>query len=106
MILPAGKGNAAIVLSSEDYNSKLKTALNNPVHSRLTVDLTTRIQRQTSSVIKKSDITEEVADPTHFSATKAAWTAKEQQERCAMETNSRLYFLSHIPAGEPSCGPV
>lgn len=54
-ILP---GDKDIVLSSKDYHNKKKTT--EWYHLQETVDLTTRTDRQTASLTKKSDIPEEV----------------------------------------------
>lgn len=60
-ILPFGKGIAAIVLSSKDYNNKIKSVLSDSVYRILTMELTIRIERQRAFLIKKSDIPGEVA---------------------------------------------
>jgi len=61
MILPANKGNATVILSSMDYKSKVRSLLNNPVYRRLTSDPTSKIEKQTTFLIKRSDFPEDVA---------------------------------------------
>jgi hypothetical protein len=60
-ILPTDKGNVAVVLLSEDYHNKIKTLLSDPEYTKLTMDPTSKTERQTTSLIKKSDIPEVVA---------------------------------------------
>jgi hypothetical protein len=41
-IHPADKGNATVILSSTDYNSKIRALLDDPVYKRLTFDPTSK----------------------------------------------------------------
>jgi hypothetical protein len=42
-VLPADKGNATIVLLNEDYHSKIRNMLSDPVYKKLTADTTNKI---------------------------------------------------------------
>jgi hypothetical protein len=54
------KGNTTAVLSSKDYHKKIKSILDDPMYKRLTFHPTIRIEKQTASLIMKSDIPEEI----------------------------------------------
>jgi hypothetical protein len=60
-ILPADKGNATVILSSTDYKSKVRYLLDDPVYKRLTSDPTSKIEKRTASLIKRSDLPEEIS---------------------------------------------
>jgi hypothetical protein len=60
-VLPADKGNATVVLLSEDYHSKIRIVLSDPVYKKLTADPTNRIERRTTALVKKSEIPEDDA---------------------------------------------
>jgi hypothetical protein len=58
-VLPADKGNATAVLPSEDYRSKIRKMFSDPIHRKLTADPTNKIERRTTALIKKSEISED-----------------------------------------------
>jgi hypothetical protein len=60
-VLPADKGNATVVLLSEDYCSKIRNIQSDPIYKKLTADPTNKTKRQTTALIKKSEILEEDA---------------------------------------------
>jgi hypothetical protein len=60
-ILPADKCKATVIISSTEYNRKLRALLDSPVYKRLTFDPTSKIEKQTASLIKRSDLSEETA---------------------------------------------
>jgi hypothetical protein len=49
------------VLLSEDYHSKIRNMLTDPVYKKLTADPTNRIERRTTALIKKSEFPEDDA---------------------------------------------
>jgi hypothetical protein len=59
-VLPAGKGNEAVVLYTSDYNRKVAALLGAPTFRRLPKDLTEDVERKTTLVLKKSSLPEEV----------------------------------------------
>jgi ribosomal protein S20 len=59
-ILPADKGNATVILSSTDYKSKIAALLDDHVYKKLSCDPTSKIEKQTASLIKGSDLPEEI----------------------------------------------
>jgi hypothetical protein len=58
-VLPADKGNATVILWSKDYDSKIRAILNHPLYTKLTADPTSKTERRTTALIKRSDIPEE-----------------------------------------------
>ena len=52
VILPADKGNAAVVMNSVDYDNKIKKLLSDPVFKTLARDPTQRIAKTTTKLIK------------------------------------------------------
>jgi hypothetical protein len=58
-VLIADKGNAMVVLLSEDYRSKISNIFSDPIYRKLTPDPTNKIVRRKTAIIKKSEITEE-----------------------------------------------
>jgi hypothetical protein len=46
------------VLLSEDYHSKVRNMLSDPVYKKLTADPTNKTERRTTALIKKSEIPE------------------------------------------------
>jgi hypothetical protein len=59
-VLPADKGNAAVVLSTEDYNRKIATLLEGNTYTKLKKDPTDSIERKTVLLLKKSQLGDEV----------------------------------------------
>jgi hypothetical protein len=59
-LLTADKGNAMVVLLSEDYRSKIRNIFSDPIYRKLTADPTNKIGRRKTVLIKKSEISEEV----------------------------------------------
>jgi len=52
-ILPADKGNATVILSSDDYEQKLTTLINEGNYSKLNKDPSEKIERQIYNLLKK-----------------------------------------------------
>jgi hypothetical protein len=59
-ILPSDKGNATVILSSTDYKSKIGSLLDDHVCKKLLCDPTSKIEKQTASLIKGSDLPKEI----------------------------------------------
>jgi hypothetical protein len=59
-ILPADKGNIAVVLGTSDYNKKITTLLQDKAYTKLRKDPTESIERKTVLLLKKSSFPEEV----------------------------------------------
>jgi hypothetical protein len=59
-VLPADKGNAAVVLGTSDYNKKIATLLQDKAYEKLKKDPTESIERKTVLLLKKSSFLEEV----------------------------------------------
>ncbi|XP_023723162.1 uncharacterized protein LOC111873027, partial [Cryptotermes secundus] len=59
-VLPADKGNAAVVLDTSDYNRKIAAVLEDKAYRKLKKDPTDAIERKTVLLLKKSPIAEEV----------------------------------------------
>jgi hypothetical protein len=57
VILLADEGNMTVVSLSEEYYNKIKVVFNDPVYMKLTMEPINRVERQTASLIKKSNIT-------------------------------------------------
>jgi len=49
------------VLLSEDYHSKIRNMLSDPVYKKLTADPTNKIESRTTALIKNSEIPEDDA---------------------------------------------
>jgi hypothetical protein len=58
-ILPADKGNATVILSSTVYKSKVRSLLDDHMYKKLLCDPTSKIEKETASLIKGSDLPEE-----------------------------------------------
>jgi hypothetical protein len=84
MILPADKGNATVILSSTDYNSKIRALLDELVHKRLTSDPTSK-NRKTDHFphqeVRPPRRDCEEGNPTHVNTTQAIQAAKNSQGR-------------------------
>jgi hypothetical protein len=65
-ILPVDEGNATVILSSTDYKKKVRSLVDDPVYKKLSYDPTSKIERRTASLIKRSDLPE--ADPANINA--------------------------------------
>jgi hypothetical protein len=59
-ILPADRGNATVILSSMDYKSKIRSLLDDHMYKKLLCNPTSKIEKQTASLIKGSDLPEEI----------------------------------------------
>jgi hypothetical protein len=59
-ILPADKGNATVILNNGDYKQKITFLLEDPSYRRLTRDPTDSTERKTTSLLKKSTLTEDI----------------------------------------------
>jgi hypothetical protein len=59
-LLPADKGNAAVVLGTSDYNKKIATLLQDKAYAKLKKDPTESIESKTVLLLKKSPFPEEV----------------------------------------------
>jgi hypothetical protein len=59
-VIPADKGNSAVVLGTSDYNRKIATLLQDMAYSKLKKDPTESIERKTVLLLKKSSFPEEV----------------------------------------------
>jgi hypothetical protein len=59
-ILPADKGNAAVVLNTSDYNRKIWALLGALTYRTLAKDPTEAVERKTTLILKKSSLTEEI----------------------------------------------
>ncbi|PNF32618.1 hypothetical protein B7P43_G17953 [Cryptotermes secundus] len=58
-VLPADKGNAAVVLATSDYNQKIAALLEGKTYKKLKKDPTDSIERKTVLLLKKSPFAEE-----------------------------------------------
>ena len=56
LILPADKGNATVIMKTEDYNNKIKELLDPNTYKKLKRDPTDSIVRKTNSLVKASSI--------------------------------------------------
>jgi hypothetical protein len=45
MVIPADKGNMAVILLSKDYDNKVRVILSDPLYTKLTVDRTSKTER-------------------------------------------------------------
>ena len=72
-ILPADKGNATVVMKSEDYNTKMEQLLDDPNYKRVSKDPTTYLEKTTKSKIKNSPIDEDL---------KKKLISREKSSRC------------------------
>jgi hypothetical protein len=79
-VLPADKGNAAVVMGTSDYNRKIATLLQNKAYSMFKKDPTESIELKTVLLLKKSSFPEEVC----------------QQVRLQGSRSPRLYGLPKI----------
>ncbi|CAH2017764.1 unnamed protein product [Acanthoscelides obtectus] len=59
-VLPADKGNATVVMDTEDYTSKINDLLDRSTYKRLTRDPTQLIVRTTKSLVQKSSLKDEI----------------------------------------------
>ncbi|PNF37716.1 hypothetical protein B7P43_G11457, partial [Cryptotermes secundus] len=59
-VLPADKGNAAVVLYTSDYNRKIAAILEDKAYRKLKKDPIDTIESKTVLLLKKSPIAEEV----------------------------------------------
>jgi len=57
-ILPADKGNCAVVLNTVDYTQKINSLLEDPSYRKLTRDPTDSTERKTTLLLKKSTLPE------------------------------------------------
>ncbi|XP_021913745.1 uncharacterized protein LOC110826920 [Zootermopsis nevadensis] len=53
-VLPADKGSATVVLSTDDYNGKTRALLEAPTYRLLSKDPTEAVERKTNLLLKKS----------------------------------------------------
>ena len=60
LVLPADKGNATVVINTEDYKRKINDLLDPGSYKELRSDPTQRIVRTTKTLIYKSDLGEEI----------------------------------------------
>jgi hypothetical protein len=60
VILPADKGNATVVMNTVDYSKKMKELLNEPAYKILHKDPTSKIERKTATLIRKSGIPDDI----------------------------------------------
>ncbi|KAG8224978.1 hypothetical protein J437_LFUL003356, partial [Ladona fulva] len=60
LALPADKGNATVIIRSEDYHKKILDILTDPSYAELKKDPTDSILRKTSALIRKSSIPTEL----------------------------------------------
>ncbi|XP_046401606.1 uncharacterized protein LOC124167667 [Ischnura elegans] len=60
-VLPADKGNATVLLNTDDYHRKVLDILQDPAYRRLSRDPTDSITRKTIALIKKSGLPIEAA---------------------------------------------
>jgi hypothetical protein len=76
-ILPEDKGNATVVLLSEDYHKKMETVLSDPVYTKLTMDPTNKIERNNfpRKEVRHSRRGRQEAESSRFGSTQAVWTA-------------------------------
>ncbi|XP_021934194.1 uncharacterized protein LOC110836852 [Zootermopsis nevadensis] len=59
-VLPADKGSATVVLSTDDYNRKIRALLEAPTYRLLPKDPKEAVERKTTRLLKKSPLPEEV----------------------------------------------
>jgi hypothetical protein len=59
VILPVNKGNVTVVMLDQDYWNEMWWILNDPVYRKSTTDPTSKIERKTTLIIKKSEIVED-----------------------------------------------
>ena len=60
LVLPADKGNATVVINTEDYKRKINDLLDPGSYKELRSDRTQRIVRTTKTLIYKSDLGKEI----------------------------------------------
>lgn len=56
IILPADKGNATVIMDSNDYHRKIETLLDDPSYQRITTDPTTYLEKTTKTKIQSCPI--------------------------------------------------
>lgn len=56
VVLPADKGNAAVVLDSTTYKDKVTNLLSDPSYRKLDKDPTSRIENRTRTLLKRSEL--------------------------------------------------
>lgn len=61
LVLTADKGNATVVLDTEDYKQKMHTLLAGPTYKEINTDPTTYLEKTTKALINKSSIDEATA---------------------------------------------
>lgn len=60
IILPADKGNATVVLNKHDYDTKIRTLLDDATYRKIPKDPTTKIERRTTLLINESKLSEPI----------------------------------------------
>jgi hypothetical protein len=70
-ILPADKGNATVILNTQDYKQKINTLLEDAAYRKLNKDPTTGTERKTAILLKKSTLPEDVRKKLTPSSTRA-----------------------------------
>ncbi|PNF41399.1 hypothetical protein B7P43_G14428 [Cryptotermes secundus] len=89
-VLPADKGNAAVVLATSDYNQKIAALLEDKTYRKLKKDPTDSIERKTLLLLKKSPFPEEIC----------------QQLRPQCSRTPRLYGLPKIHKPDVPLRPI
>ncbi|XP_046396812.1 uncharacterized protein LOC124163773 [Ischnura elegans] len=59
LILPADKGNAAVLMRTEDYEKKISSLLQEQTYRKMKADPTSKLERNTRAIIKSSSIPKE-----------------------------------------------
>jgi hypothetical protein len=78
-LVPTYKGNATVVLLSEDYHNKIKTILSSLAYTKLTVDPTREVESNTFSKkeVRHPRRSHQGADTSQFGSTQPVWAAKD-----------------------------
>jgi hypothetical protein len=87
-----------------DYNNEMQTTLSDPVYRKLATVLTSRIKRQTASIIETLDIPEGWVKK--LIPHETLWPTEDSQAECATKTHCKLHQLSNAWAeifGLPFC---
>jgi hypothetical protein len=81
-VLPADKGNAAVILNTEDYTRKIATLLEDPAYRRLAKDPTEANEDLCpDQEVFTAGRSRRAAASTRFKATQAIWAPENTQRR-------------------------
>jgi hypothetical protein len=99
-ILPADKGNADVILNTEDYKHKVISLLEDTSYKKLGKDSTEKTERIPSLLLKTSSLTEDIKKqllPSGSRPSKVIWATKKYTKWGHPETHCEQHWCSHLP---------